>query len=332
MYNPLVSIIIPVYNGSNYLEESINSALGQTYENIEVIVVNDGSRDNGATERIALSYGSKIRYFCKENGGTSTALNLGIEKMTGEWFSWLSHDDLYVPTKIESQVQAIESNNLDPDNTIISCRSIFVDKKGQRVPRVKRKVNGLLSSEELFKGLFKGRSPNGCALLIPRVRLLEVGGFDPSYRYMQDWTCWVSLALAGCQLFTLDKALVMTRIHSNQQTKKIGDLLPSERERFLNDMWCQLERDLPLTREHLQTILFYTTRINRRDIGLAYAKTLRTHGLFPSRVRLEYLLRRVQGKVIYNLKQIYRMVMNFKYRGGLLGLANGSRSKKGRRR
>lgn len=105
MYKPLVSIIIPVYNGSNYLEESINSALAQTYRNIEVIVVNDGSTDGGATERIALSYGDRIRYFYKENGGVSTALNLGLEKMKGEWFSWLSHDDLYLPEKLSPKYE-----------------------------------------------------------------------------------------------------------------------------------------------------------------------------------------------------------------------------------
>ena len=78
MLKPLISIVIPVYNGSNFLREAIDSALAQTYKNIEIIVVNDGSADDGETERIALSYGDKIRYFKKENGGVSSALNYGI--------------------------------------------------------------------------------------------------------------------------------------------------------------------------------------------------------------------------------------------------------------
>ena len=105
--NPKVSIIIPVYNGANYVAEAIDSALAQTYKNIEIIVVNDGSRDDGATEKVVLSYGDKIKYIAKENGGVSTALNRGIAEMTGEYFSWLSHDDAYTPEKIENQVALI---------------------------------------------------------------------------------------------------------------------------------------------------------------------------------------------------------------------------------
>lgn len=104
---PLVSIVIPVYNGDNYLAEAIDSALNQTYSNVEVIVINDGSIDEGKTRAIALKYGSKIQYFEKENGGVSSALNMGIEKMTGEYFSWLSHDDKLGMEYVSSQVACL---------------------------------------------------------------------------------------------------------------------------------------------------------------------------------------------------------------------------------
>lgn len=105
---PLASIVIPVYNGADYLKEAVDSALGQTYPNCEVIVVNDGSADGGRTERAALSYGDRIRYFSKENGKVSTALNLGLKNMRGEYFAWLSHDDVFYADKIEKQIQAME--------------------------------------------------------------------------------------------------------------------------------------------------------------------------------------------------------------------------------
>src|SRR5689334_11837948 len=96
---PKVSIVIPVFNGAQYLRSAIDSALGQTYRNTEIIVVNDGSSDFGQTERVALSYGSRIRYFSKSNGGVASALNFGIQQMRGELFCWLSHDDLYLQEK-----------------------------------------------------------------------------------------------------------------------------------------------------------------------------------------------------------------------------------------
>ena len=73
IFTPLVSIVIPVYNGANYMREAIDSALAQTYENKEIIVVNDGSSDNGETDRIAKEYGDRIRYILKQNGGVSSA-------------------------------------------------------------------------------------------------------------------------------------------------------------------------------------------------------------------------------------------------------------------
>src|SRR6185295_17389252 len=97
----LVSIVIPVFNGARYVGEAIESALAQTWPNTEVIVVNDGSDDGGATQRAIERYGGAVRVIVKPNGGVASALNAGIAAMRGQWFSWLSHDDLYLPTKIE---------------------------------------------------------------------------------------------------------------------------------------------------------------------------------------------------------------------------------------
>lgn len=111
-YKPKVSIVIPAYNASNFLEQAIDSALAQTYSNFEIIVVNDGSEDDGATAKVAEKYSGKIRYIEKQNGGSSSALNVGIQNMNGEWFSWLSHDDLYEPDKLEKQICYLRDLNL----------------------------------------------------------------------------------------------------------------------------------------------------------------------------------------------------------------------------
>ena len=100
----IISVIIAAYNAEKTIISTLESIDKQICDGVEVIIVNDGSPDDGATERVALSYGKKIRYIYQNNGGVSSALNTGIREMKGEYFSWLSHDDLYEPTKIEKQV------------------------------------------------------------------------------------------------------------------------------------------------------------------------------------------------------------------------------------
>ena len=99
---PKISVIIPVYNGQNYLREAIDSVFTQTYKNYEMIVVDDGSTDK--TWEMIQSYGSHLYGIQKENGGVASALNCGIRHASGEYIAWLSHDDLFLPNKLERQV------------------------------------------------------------------------------------------------------------------------------------------------------------------------------------------------------------------------------------
>ena len=111
--NPKVSIVIPVYNGANYVANAIDSALSQTYENAEVIVVNDGSNDNGATAEICLGYGNQIVYIEQSNKGVAGAMNTAFEHLTGDLFCWLSHDDEHLPQKTKKQVEFLKRYQRD---------------------------------------------------------------------------------------------------------------------------------------------------------------------------------------------------------------------------
>ncbi len=240
---PLVSIVIPVYNGSNYLAEAIDSALAQTYDNIEIIVVNDGSMDHGATERIALSYGDKIRYFKKENGGCSSALNYGISKMNGEYFSWLSHDDSYEPNKIESSVKAIAENSLNPQNTVVCCKSSVINKDGLEIRRDITKAKGRINSLAMLDKLFNHGNLNGCALLIPKNILDSVGNFSTEYTYILDFMYWVNIALKGFDFFEIDEVAAKNRRHANQVSVKKSHLLSNEMKRFTSELIDFIEED-----------------------------------------------------------------------------------------
>ena len=105
----LVSIVIPVFNGARMVGEAIESALAQSWPFVEVIVVDDGSSDGGATQRVLAGFGDAIRVVTKPNGGVATALNAGIAAMRGDWFSWLSHDDVYHPMKVERYLASLQT-------------------------------------------------------------------------------------------------------------------------------------------------------------------------------------------------------------------------------
>lgn len=240
-FAPLVSIVIPVYNGSNYMREAIDSALAQTYKNIEIIVVNDGSTDNGETERIAKEYGDKIRYICKENGGVSTALNTGIQNMQGEYFSWLSHDDVYMSDKIEKQVNAL--SELEDKTTLVYCDYVHIDKDSKLIgsmPETAFKKPKLLSWKHMLLDLFKSGSVNGCALLINKAVFDEVGMFDESLRFCQDGFMWYKIFMAKYALLSIPDVCVKGRIHGKQLTQTGQSLFYTECEKMSCIMIPQL--------------------------------------------------------------------------------------------
>jgi glycosyltransferase involved in cell wall biosynthesis len=204
--SPKVSIVIPVYNGSSYLREAIDSALAQTYDNVEVIVVNDGSNDGGKTEAIAKSYGDRIRYFAKPNGGVASALNLGIRQMTGEWFSWLSHDDYYYPGKVENQIEFAKAN---PGAKVVLCNTAIMDAAGHTVYEYNREVAPILrgATAHWQTWIF------ACSLLIHKSCFDVIGMVNESNHTTQDIEL-VLLLLHHFDVYHLPQVLVKRRKHS----------------------------------------------------------------------------------------------------------------------
>ena len=233
----LVSIVIPLYNGSNYVEEAIKCALAQTYRNIEIVVVNDGSTDDGAGRAICERYADKIVYFEKENGGCASALNYGIKRANGSFISWLSHDDLYEKTKIEKQVAAYEKHGLHTENTIVSNIGGLIDSKGEKISHPKRKATGLYKSKAAFRYMLQKSCPNGCGLLIPKSVFEKCGYFDESLRFVLDWNLWLKFALCGVDFYFDDEELVSNRVHSMQVTVKQKELHSKEANITVNQLF-----------------------------------------------------------------------------------------------
>jgi glycosyltransferase involved in cell wall biosynthesis len=110
--NPItISVIIPVYNGQDYLLESIQSVCEQEYDNLEIIIVDDGSTDGTAELIYSMKKRNTIKYFYQQNKGPASARNMGLEKASGEWIAFLDSDDLWPKSKISRCLESIKKNN-----------------------------------------------------------------------------------------------------------------------------------------------------------------------------------------------------------------------------
>lgn len=304
---PKVSIVIPVYNGSNYVGEAIDSALSQTYTNFEVIVINDGSTDEGKTEEVALSYGDKIRYFKKENGGVSSALNYGISMMTGEYFSWLSHDDKYEPYKLEHLVAAL--SKIEDRKKVIAISGVyFIDSNSEKI----KDSNSNLAQGELYSGLemleytLTHGVLNGCAMLIPKSAFDECGAFNEELRYNQDALKWDQMFFAGYSILSVvDQYDVMYRLHAMQDSKRRRDLLLTDsvkNARIIGPSFIAIS-----TKEH-NLFKIYTKNWAKHDCKEAVLECIRQGkeaGLFGTADILELKIRLLLGKCRNVLKKVY---------------------------
>ncbi len=219
---PKVSIVIPVYNGSDFLAHAIDSALSQTYNNIEILVINDGSNDDGTTERVATSYGDKIRYFSKPNGGVASALNMGISKMRGEYFSWLSHDDLYTKDKIEKEINALSV--IGQEKVIIYSNYVMFTKDQENCTPIYLKG---VSAENFRYWLTVENKLHGCTLLIPKTAFEKVGNFNENMRATQDYDLWFRMA-KEFKFVHISELLIKSRSHAGQGIYKMPDIVLKE--------------------------------------------------------------------------------------------------------
>lgn len=236
MFNPKVSIVIPVYNGSNYLWEAIDSALAQTYQNIEVLVVNDWSTDNWETEKIAKSYWEKIIYFYKKNGGVSTALNMGIKNMRWDYFSWLSHDDVYYPNKIEEQVK--ELHKLPRDKHYLMYSDFDEVDKNWKV--LKHVCLGKQSKNKIFNVFIRGMV-HGCTTLIHKSVFEDVWYFNNKLLTVQDTDMWLRI-IAKYDMYHIPHILIQSRHHTQQDSNTKKDLHTLEKKNLENDIFDNLRK------------------------------------------------------------------------------------------
>lgn len=232
MTDPLISVIIPVYNGSRHLARALESALDQTVQTIEILVVDDGSDDGGATTGIAESFirtaSSKVRLLrSSQNLGVSSALNLGLANARGRYWSWLSHDDEFVADKLERQLARLEKAG-DPDAVVFGAWE-QIDDLGRLIGRVEVDADLPIPLAAVFRG-----QVNGSTVLAP-VALSRRAPFDIRYRYTQDYRHWFALARMA-NFLPCTEVLSRQRLHPLQTSQSRA----ADAEPEFDAMWMSL--------------------------------------------------------------------------------------------
>lgn len=275
MKNYLVSIIIPVYNGSNYVKSAIESAINQTYSNLEIIVINDGSKDDGATKKAVGPYLSdpRVKYIEKENGGVSSVLNLGIKTFKGDFFNWLSHDDVLDPKSVELRLKKWIDLG-ENKKIIVSTNTKYIGANGKKKFRAAAGSKNINNIYDILSSTI-----NGCSLLIPR-EVIENHEFIVGMVYMPDYYLWATFINEGVRIRLLRKRLTCNRIHDKQITTTRMDLLVKDYGEFdkafvmplfENKEYRQLKRITYAFVRRLSVRPFYKTYIEK------YIKTLKEH-------------------------------------------------------
>lgn len=206
--SPLVSILIPAYNAEKFVEAAIDSALAQTYQNIEVVVINDGATDG--TEETVKPYldDKRVIYFKQPNGGISKARNKGFELSHGDYITFLDADDLYAPAKIEEEAEFL---NAHPEYGVVYCRvlSFYTD-----APDILYHYRRPMPEGDIFRDLLRRQFINPGSLMMRRELFAAEHGFNPDFRDAEDWDLWRRLGYRGVKFGFLDREL-----HYNRMSK-----------------------------------------------------------------------------------------------------------------
>lgn len=207
----LVSVVIPCYNCEKYIYETIQSVLNQTYKNIEIIVVNDGSTDK--SKEIILSFkDDRIKYIYQENRGVASARNKGIMNASGKYIALLDSDDIFLKEKIAVQIEIAEKYNKD----LIFTNAFIIDEKNGKI--LGSTSGFLFNDKKPLESLFKRNNLITSSALIRKKVFYEIGLFsvDPLLDGVtEDYEFWLRCAEAGYKFYKVNRPLIKYRITSD---------------------------------------------------------------------------------------------------------------------
>ncbi len=228
MGEPLVSIVIPAWNAEEYVKEAVRSALAQTYPNIEIVVVDDGSTDGTKQALEEYSRDPRCKYIYQANKGLAGARNTGIRESRGRYIAFLDSDDMFAPDKIKDQVTILEGH---PDfGVCYSDLTHFTDTD----PREYYHHRYTYPSGDILESLLHRQFVNPLTLIARRSVIDAHGMFNESFRRSEDWELWLRWAHAGVKFYYLDKPLAYYRM------RNVGNLSSIESEPAMKEKNLEL--------------------------------------------------------------------------------------------
>ena len=211
---PKVSVIIPTYNREDFISETIQSVLEQTYKDFEVIVVDDGSTDN--TQKKLEVFGNKIQVIEQKNSERAIARNKGIKNAKGDYIAFVDSDDIWLKDKLKRQVEFLDNNK---EFILVYNPSFRINEKGQKIKAAQRQLKGYSGNvfeKLLFRNFIVSATP-----LIKRAIFEKTTGFETNYIPYEDWEFWIRFSLLG-NFYFINEPLTFYRIHKNQSVKLVN--------------------------------------------------------------------------------------------------------------
>ncbi|EGK88628.1 glycosyltransferase [Microcoleus vaginatus PCC 9802] len=204
---PLISVIIPAYNGDRYIVQAVESALGQTFNNLEIIVVDDGSTDR--TQQVLQPYLDRIRYIYQKNQGVGVARNQACQLARGKFLAFLDADDYFLPSKLEKQIACFDA---DPALDMVQTGWLLVDETGREIFAVKPWQQAPELDLASFI-IYKCVRPS--AMMLRRKCWEDLGGFDSQFPLAEDLDFALRLTLKGYKAVWLEEILTCYRQHNS---------------------------------------------------------------------------------------------------------------------
>lgn len=231
MKPPLVSVVIPNYNYTRYLKQTLDSVLAQTYPSVEILVVDDGSTDG--SQELLRSYGERLRWYQHDRQGVSVARNRGATESAGDFIAFLDADDFWQPTKLSKQIDLLLA---DPGLGFVHCGVRKVDAEGKPGEILVDGMDGWVSKELLLfdRPVILASGSTG---VVRRTLFTEVGGFDARLSTSADWDFCFRVSNRNRVGF-VPEALVYYRFHGNNMHGNIKlmehDMLLGYQKAFSN--------------------------------------------------------------------------------------------------